>query len=441
MGQRTAAQAPAVVGEARTVALLTLGCKLNQAETEAMAREFSALGFGVLDRPAAAHGYIINSCAVTHVAERKSRHMVRLARRLSPEAPIVLTGCYPQSAGGAAALDLSDADVVIPGPEKQRSVGVLLAAMAESPARPLRAPVAGTLRTRAFVKTQEGCDDVCAFCIVPYTRGRERSIPPAGIVRAVREREAAGTLEVVVTGTQLGAYGRDNPGNGGLVELISTLLAESSIPRIRISSVQPQDVTPPLLALWEDPRLCRHMHLALQSGCEETLRRMRRRYTADRYRRALAEIRAAIPQVAITTDVIAGFPGETDAEFEESFAFCSESGFAGIHVFPYSRRAHTLAARLPGHVPEATRAGRVRRLLALAGDSARRFVTDRLGSNFAVLWEELVPDEPGVWAGLTDNYIRVFTRSREDLRNHILPAKLIGTRPGGAWGDVSIAVE
>jgi len=424
--------------EAPVVALLTLGCKLNQAETEAMARELHDAGFAVADRPVAAAGYIINSCAVTHVADRKSRHLVRLAKRLAPGAPVVLTGCYPEAAGHERAAEASGADIVVASREKHGSVQALIEALPRTAVAPLAGPP--TRRTRAFIKAQEGCNDLCAFCIVPYTRGREVSLSPAVVAERVRQREADGVQEVVITGTQLGAWGRDTGVEGGPAALIEHLLANTTVPRIRFSSLQPQDITPRLLALWEDPRLCRHFHLALQSGSAATLARMRRRYSATDYRQALARIRAAIPGVAITTDVIAGFPGETEAEFEESFAFCREAGFAGMHVFPYSSRSRTGASRLLGHLPPAVKHERVERLLALARESAAAFARSRIGAVEAVLWEDET-GEPGVWSGLTDTYIRVHASGDERLRNRILPASVVREHADGLWGDVRGVVD
>jgi threonylcarbamoyladenosine tRNA methylthiotransferase MtaB len=422
----------------RTVAVLTLGCKLNQAESEAIARGLARAGCHVVDRPAAADAYVINSCSVTHVADRKSRHLVRLARRLSPEATILLTGCYPETAGMEIAR-ATGADIVVPSRDKDAVVARLLAHRRAPGSTPAQAG-AGALRTRAFVKAQEGCNDVCAFCIVPRTRGRERSIPAEEVAAVVLEREREGAQEVVITGTQLGAYGRDLDGmRYGPAAVIRAVLAETAVPRIRFSSLQPQDITPELVALWEDPRLCRHFHLALQSGSDSVLRRMRRRYTIARYREALAMIRAYVPDVAITTDVIVGFPGETEDEAAESLAFCREAGFALMHVFPYSRRPGTTAHILGGHLPEPVRRARMEEMLALATESAATFRRRFLGRTVPVLWETRRRGEGDgvpVWEGLTDNYLRVYTRSARELRNRILPARLVGDGEDGVWGEV-----
>jgi threonylcarbamoyladenosine tRNA methylthiotransferase MtaB len=438
----------------RTVAVLTLGCKLNQAESEAITRELQRAGCAVFDRPAAADAFVINSCSVTHVADRKSRHLVRLARRLAPDATVLLTGCFPETAGIDAARSIG-ADLIVPSRDKAEVVRRLLAYRPAAPppsapapareggdtVRPTARAAPGTPhRTRAFVKAQEGCNDVCAFCIVPRTRGRERSTDPHDVAALVREREAEGVQEVVITGTQLGAYGRDfDPERYGPAAVIRTLLAETTVPRVRFSSLQPQDISPELLALWEDPRLCRHFHLALQSGSGAVLRRMRRRYTKDQFTEALASIRAAVPDVAITTDVLVGFPGETDAEHAESVAFCRDAGFALMHVFPYSRRPGTSANLMGGHVPPAVKQARLDEMLALARGSGADFRRRYLGRTMAVLWEEQSEapnDALPHWEGLTDNYIRVFTRSAADLRNRLLPTRLTAEEPSGLAGEL-----
>jgi threonylcarbamoyladenosine tRNA methylthiotransferase MtaB len=446
----------------RRVALLTLGCKLNQADSEAIARDLLAAGCQVLDRPAAADAYVINTCSVTHVADRKARRLARLARRLSPGAPVIVTGCYVETAGPGLRAAMN-ADLVL-GNEEKPSLAARLTRLAAGQSDwdagaaprfdPRRSP-----RTRAFLKVQEGCNDVCAFCIVPRTRGRERSVPVEEVVSAVRAREEEGVQEVVLTGTQLGAYrpapdadsGNGTAGSGPEV-LLRALLAETAVPRLRLSSLQPQDITPELLSLWEDPRLCRHFHLVLQSASDAVLSRMRRRYTAGDYRRALALIRRHVPDAALTTDVMVGFPRESEADFEETYAFCREASFAGLHVFPYSRRPGTGAALMGDQVREPVKRERARRLLALGRELRADFEGRFRGRFMPVLWERARPTEGGfVWEGLTDNYIRVFTRSDADLWNCILPARLgdaagstelasrragPGKVEGGVWGDL-----
>jgi len=444
------------------VCLLTLGCKLNQADSEAIARDLLAAGCKVLDRPAPADAFVINTCSVTHVADRKARHLARLARRLSPGAPVIVTGCYVETAepGLRAAMN---ADLVL-GNEEKPSLAARLARLGAgqsgwdadpAPRFDPRSP----LRTRAFLKVQEGCNDVCAFCVVPRTRGREHSVPVEEVVGAVRAREDEGVQEVVLTGTQLGAYrpaGDADSGNGmtrfGPSVLLQALLAETAVPRLRLSSLQPQDITPELLSLWEDARLCRHFHLALQSASDSVLSRMRRRYTTLDYRRALALIRKHVPDAAVTTDVMVGFPGESEADFEETYAFCREAAFAGLHVFPYSRRPGTGAARMDDQVRESAKRERAHRLLTLGRDLRAGFEGRFGGRVMPVLWERARPSKGGlVWEGLTDNYIRVFTRSDADLWNRILPARLgdaagstepatrrggPGKAEGGVWGDL-----
>ena len=418
------------------VAILTLGCKLNQADSEAIARELTALGLAVIDRPAVADAYIINTCSVTHVADRKARHLVRLARRMAPEAPVIVAGCYVETAGPEVAA-LTGADAAVGNADKA-GLARRVAALCPQPRPPalagaVRAP---GLRTRAFVKVQEGCNDVCAFCIVPKTRGREHSRSVDDVLRDVRARESEGVQEVVLTGTQLGAYGRDT----GLrpADVIRAVLAETAVPRIRFSSLQPQDITSELLALWDDPRLCRHFHLALQSGSDATLRRMRRRYSAAEYADAAARIRAQCgDDVAITTDVIVGFPAESDAEFDESVEFCRRMRFAAMHVFPYSLRSGTTAAHMPGHITAEVKRQRMRRMLEVARTSQAAYLARFAGRVMPVLWERCddgKADAP-LWDGLTDTYIRVRARSREDLRNRLRAARLIAACDGVFEGE------
>jgi len=407
-----------------TVSVITLGCKLNQSDSEAIARRLGAEGIRITDRPARGAGaFVINTCSVTHVADRKARHLVRQARRLSPDAQIILTGCYAETAP-ANVEALTGADIVLRNADKPSIPDRLLEHLRDrgDPSAGCPTPLRSELRTRAFVKIQEGCNELCAFCIVPYTRGREVSVPIDRIVEEVRAREAEGVLEVVLTGTQLGNYGRDlGWREQGPRRLLEALLEHTSIPRIRLSSLQAQDISPALLRLWPNPRLCPHFHLPLQSGSDAVLKLMRRRYTANQYRRALALIREHVLDVAITTDVIAGFPGEMDEDFETTLATCREAGFAAIHAFPYSRRPQTAAALMAGHLPPEARRTRLEKLLEVARQSSLGFRRVYVGRTLEVLWEENVA---GRWRGLTGNYMRVYTSADCDLTNQLTPTRL-----------------
>jgi len=419
-----------------TVAVLTLGCKLNQSDSEALARRLAGEGVRIVDRPVrGAAAFVINTCSVTHVADRKARHLVRQARRLSPDAEIVLTGCYAETAP-ADIGQIIGADAVLTNAEKPQIAERLLSHLEGrgDPYAGCPTPVRNPLRTRAFIKIQEGCDELCAFCIVPYTRGRERSVPIADVVRQIQEREADSVLEVVLTGTQLGNYGRDlgwPREEQGPRRLLAELLERTSLPRIRTSSLQAQDIGPHLLALWSDARLCPHFHIPLQSGSDAVLGPMRRRYSADEYRQAISLIRKHVPAAAITTDVIAGFPGETDADFEATLRLCQESAFADMHCFPYSRRPHTGADRMDGHLPPRTRRERLERLLTLQKRSSQAYRQGRLGDTAEVLWEE---QTDGRWQGLTGDYVRVYASSDSDLTNRLTAARLERLEREGVYG-------
>jgi threonylcarbamoyladenosine tRNA methylthiotransferase MtaB len=419
---------------ALSVAILAIGCKLNQAESEAMALELAAAGCRVTDRAGPADAVIINTCAVTHVAERKARHLVRLARRLAPQARIIVTGCYAETVEPAV-LSALGADVVLGNDEKQQAATILLKGVGSCDA-----PVqSGRLRTRSFVKIQEGCNDVCAFCVVPQTRGRERSVPAAGILRDVRCAEAGGVKEVVLTGTQLGAYGRDRDEGGSLVALLERVLGETSIQRVRLSSVQPQDVTPALLDLWSDRRLCRHFHIALQSGSDTVLARMRRRYTAREFAEAVDAIEGRLSDVAITSDILVGFPDETDQDFAATQRFCREAGFAALHVFPFSARPGTLAAKMPDQVSAAMKRARVQEMLVLGEELRGQSLARFQGSVADVLFEQKVRDN--MWEGLTGNYIRVVAPSEESLENRIVAVRLDRRQGSGFRGELQPSIQ
>lgn len=404
-------------------AILTLGCKLNLAESDEIARGLVARGYTVVEGLCDASTVVINTCSVTHTADQKARKLIRTARRVAPGATVAVTGCFPQTAG-MASVEALGADVVAGNTVQARDE--LLERLAPKPAAFDRPRSLSPLRTRAFIRAQSGCNDLCAFCIVPRTRGRETSRPAEEVADAVNAAAVAGAREVVITGTQLGAWGRDLDPPLRPHHLIAALLERCEVPRIRFSSLQPQDITPELLALWRDPRLMPHFHLALQSGSESILASMRRRYSAREFLDAAERIRAAVPGVAITTDVITGFPGETEADFEDTLSLCREAGFARIHAFPYSKRARTAAANMSGQVDRTTVKARMARLVDLGTALEERFHAAHAGEIRPVLWESA---RGGTSSGYTDNYIPVSLEGAV-LVNRITPAR-IGLLVGG----------
>ncbi len=274
-------------------------------------------------------------------------------------------------------------------------------------------------RTRTFVKVQDGCNTPCSYCIVPWIRGRETSLPAGEVITEVGRRVVEGYQEVVLTGTKIGQYHHDGTDLQGLLERI---LAETGVNRLRLSSLQPREISPGLLGLWSDDRLCPHFHLSLQSGSDPVLTRMRRHYDTTEYEQAISQISENVPDAAVTTDIIVGFPGETDEEFEESYRFCRRMEFARIHVFPFSSRSGTEAAKIPGQIDSRTKKQRSDTMLTLAEESARDFRQRFSGRTMTVLWEQRTGDY--VWSGVTGNYLRVFTESEEDLSNRLTPVML-----------------
>ena len=423
------------------VAIETHGCKLNQADSQALARQFTAAGYEVVDDGRPADVYVLNSCTVTHVADRKARHSLRAARRRSPGSLVVATGCYAQRSPGD--LDaLQEVDLVLGNSGK----GALVQRVTELRGDPTT-PCAvgdtpegdgtqnGAFRKRAMIKIQEGCNQVCSYCIVPKVRGRERSIPQEDLIAHINALEEQGFREVVLTGTQLGSYGFDIPG-ASLERLLASILAKTTIPRIRVSSLQPQEIGEGLLSLWEDPRMCPHFHIPLQSGSDSVLRRMRRRYTAERFGQAADLIRTRVFGASITTDVLTGFPGESDEEFQETYAFCRSISFSDMHVFPYSVRPGTSAAHFGDRVDPVTKGRRVDLLLELARDHGAAFLEGMVGQTRPVLWEERVQDGDGwLWSGLTDNYARVYADDERRLGNSITATRLIAERGTALLGE------
>jgi len=417
------------------VAFYTLGCKLNQAETESLANRFSKAGFQLVSPGDGADIYIANTCTVTHIADRKARHWLRLARRRNPQALIIATGCYAQRSRQELA---QLADIVVDNKEKEHLLALTQTFSLErrglGDGETKQSQVlAATARTRSLIKIQDGCHSPCTYCIVPKVRPHEYSLPASQIIGEVKQKVALGYKEVVLTGTKVGSY-RD--GSTDLRDLVQRILTSTGIERLRLSSLQPSEISSEFLALWQDERLCRHFHLALQSGSETVLQRMKRSYSLDQYQRTVNLIKEMIPEVAITTDIMVGFPGESDEEFEQSYSFCQQAGFANIHVFPFSTRPETAAARMPEQIKDKVKKERNQRMLELSRSSRRCFCEQFLGQTMPVLWEKETSPGSGLYSGLTGNYIRVFTGSEKSLSNEITPVKLVGFHNQGMRGEV-----
>jgi threonylcarbamoyladenosine tRNA methylthiotransferase MtaB len=413
------------------VAFYTLGCKLNQAETESLVDRFSKAGFQLVSPSNWADIYIANTCTVTHIADRKSRHWLRLARRRNPHALIIATGCYAQrNCQELAQL----ADFVVDNKEKEHLLALTqtLRGRGEGETKKSQA-LAATVRTRSLIKIQDGCQSPCTYCIVPKVRPHEYSLPVSQIIDEVKQKVALGYKEVVLTGTKVGSYKDDDT---NLKDLVHCILRNTSIERLRLSSLQPSEISSEFLALWQGERLCRHFHLALQSGSETVLQRMRRSYSLDQYRKTINLIKETIPEVAITTDIMMGFPGESDEEFEQSYSFCQQSGFANIHVFPFSPRPETAAAGMPEQIKDKVKQERNQRMLELSRNSRHSFCEQFLGQTMPALWEKETSHGSGIYSGLTSNYIRVFAHSEKSLNNEITPVKLVEFHNQGIWGEV-----
>ncbi|MEE8390740.1 MAG: tRNA (N(6)-L-threonylcarbamoyladenosine(37)-C(2))-methylthiotransferase MtaB [Anaerolineae bacterium] len=412
------------------VYLQSLGCRLNQSELESLACQFAAAGHVVVNDPTLADVCIVNTCAVTSKAERTSRHRAQALARANSKARIAVMGCYatlfPQRCAG-----LPGVAWVVPNDEKERAVEIVAPSSLVSCQEEKRIP---RFRTRAFVKVQDGCDNHCTYCIVRSLRGPGRSRPVADVVAQVESLVEAGCQEAVLTGVNLGAYGRDLGLSNGLVALVVALLAHTGLPRLRLSSLEPWDLDEAFFELWENPRLCRQLHLPLQSGHDETLRRMGRRITTAEFIRLVEAARATISDLAVTTDIIVGFPGEDDAAFRASYDFVAAIEFARLHVFPYSPRPGTPAARLPDPVGREIRDARARVMRELGNGQAARFRQRFVGREMEVLWEQKQRD--GLWTGLTDNYLRVVAHAEGNLHNRLVATQLLAAQNGHLVGEV-----
>jgi len=416
-----------------------IGCRLNQAEIEAMARQFRAAGHEIVASAVGADLAVINTCTVTSAAASDARAAIRRAARAGVE-KIAVTGCWATLEPDEAA-ELPNVRRIIPNLEKDSLAADLL----DLPGglfdlEPLaRQPLPGLRqRTRAFIKVQDGCDNACTYCITRLARGPSRSRSVDEVLADVRAALEGGTQEAVLTSVQLGSWGRDLDPPQRLPDLVSVLLARSPVPRLRLSSLEPWELDRDFFLLWQEPRLCRHLHLPLQSGSAEVLKRMARKITPDDYAALVEAARAVIPQVAITTDVIAGFPGETPAEFDQTLAFVGMMGFAGGHVFSYSARPGTPAARMKGQVQYAVRKERSAILREALAASSVSFRQKLIGQELAVLWEssDRLSDSGWQLHGLTGNYVRVTVIARQPRWNVIEKVRLEALIQDGVRGTI-----
>ena len=399
-----------------TVEIETHGCKLNTADSQQIAAEFLRAGFEVRSRENSdpPDVFILNSCTVTHVADKKARQAISAAKRRYPNALTVMTGCYSERAADETA-SLHSVDLVLGNREKPRLVEAIsdrlkidLTPCADG--RDVMPSEVLLGRTRASVKIQEGCDQVCAYCIVPKVRGRERSVPIDEIVNRVVQLERAGCREVVFTGTQLGHYGFDLDSGVDLIFMLTEVLARTEMPRIRVSSLQPPEIKDRLLDVWTNEgqgRLCAHFHMPLQSGSDAILHKMRRTYTSDEFLSKVDLVRSRLAECGVTTDVIAGFPGETDEDHQSSVSVMQAADFSDAHIFPYSSRPGTSAYHFADQLAPTTKSERARELRAIGRTSSERFKASQVGQVRTVLWE----GQRGK-SGLTDNYIKVRMNDR-----------------------------
>ena len=418
----------------------SVGCRLNQAEIERYAWEFRAAGHTLVASPQEADLAVVNTCTVTSAAASDSRQRVRQIARAGVE-KIIATGCWTTiQPERAAALD--GVTGIVPNLHKDHLVSTVLGLPQEDfELEPVeREPIPGSRqKTRAFIKVQDGCDNHCTFCITRIARGPARSRLVSQVLADIRAalngRHAGGgekgAREVVLTGVHLGSWGQDLSPPKRLKDLIQVVLKETDAPRLRLSSLEPWDLDEDFFGLWQNPRLCRHLHLPLQSGSHFILRRMARNTSPEDFAHIVESARRAIPGLAITTDVIVGFPGETEAHFEESMSFIRQMQFAGGHVFTFSERPGTPASRLPDSVPYPIRKRRNARMQDLFAAVSRAYQQKFIGKTLEALWES-VTAVPGGWdmVGWTDNYLRVTVRSPRDLWNQITPAHLKGLQDG-----------
>lgn len=432
----------------KRIAFYTLGCKVNQADTASMEAIFRKAGYQVVGFNEQADIYLINTCVVTNMGQRKSRQIINRAVRSNPLALTVVTGCYPQTAPDEV-KNIAGVDVIIGNQERGRIVELAEQALAAKQDEVLdnvhkitvdtqfEELAAGTEtdKTRAFLKIQEGCNQYCTYCIIPYARGPLRSRSLDSIREEVGKLVAAGYKEVVLIGIHLGCYGKEHGGSLNLYDAVKAALSVDGLKRLRLGSLESVEVEPRLLDLMrEDKRLCRHLHLPLQSGCDKILRAMHRPYDTARFKELLTEIRNTLPDIMITTDIIVGFPGETDEDFKQTLDFAAECGFAKMHVFPYSKRKGTPAEKMPQQVEDTVKQQRAAALSELDNKMQQQAMEAVIGSNVEVLFEQPVDDTH--IEGLAGDYLRVLVTGDAKLCGEIASVKITGRQDDFLTGEI-----
>lgn len=430
----------------KRIASYALGCKVNQYESEAIAELFAEKGYEVVSVEDTADIYVINTCTVTNFGDKKSRQLIRKVKRQNPQAVVAVVGCYAQTAPEEMKA-VEGVNLVIGTKDKGKIVELVeqyhpeegvcsyvTDIMHERVFEPLEIKKLAN-RTRAYLKIQDGCSQFCSYCIIPYARGPIRSREPEDVLAEVRRLADNGFREVVLAGIHVASYGKDLK-TTSLLDIIRQVHAVEGIDRIRFSSIEPNVVTEEFAAaMAELPKVCDHFHLSLQSGCDKTLKEMNRKYDTAKYRQAVALLKKYLPDVAVTTDIIVGFPGETEEDFRQSADFAREMGFSKIHVFPYSPKRGTPAAERKDQLPNSVKQERSHALIAVGEELAESFLRAHAGKEMPVLFERAV--EEGVYEGHTTNYMKVHAKSGKDLSNQIVPVRILSWEGETALGEVT----
>ena len=428
----------------KTVAFATLGCKTNQFESAAMRESLEQAGYRVVPFASGAELVVVNTCTVTAATDAQSRNLVRRARRLNPTCRVVVTGCYAQIDPQALA-DLPGVDLVIGNEEKRELLHhlhgsgadrVIVADIRQATAAAIPVLSCITERSRAFVQVQNGCDACCSYCIIPHARGPSRSAPPEQVLTQLRQLSTQNAAEIVLTGIHVGAYGLDLRPPTALLDLLRCIEAETAVRRLRLGSIEPTEITPALIDhLATSTMVCPHLHIPLQAGDDAVLQRMRRPYGREDFRTLIQQIRAALPEAAIGVDVIAGFPGESDAEFAHTVHLLEELPVTHLHVFPFSRRPGTAAAAMPGHLPGDVKKARAERLRLLGAEKLQAFAARFVGRALEVVVEG--GGQGGLLKGLTRNYLELRFAGPVELVGRCATVRVLAAEGGVLSGQLA----